>query len=108
ARSPKPIWQEPGVGTLLAIEGLVELGMTPSDAIVAATRNGAIAAGALDEFGTIEAGKQADLLLLDGDPLADISNIRRQSLVMARGDVIDVSMLPTEPVMFRRSVGEWR
>ncbi|MDX1396838.1 MAG: amidohydrolase family protein, partial [Gemmatimonadota bacterium] len=107
ARSPKPIWQEPGVGTLLAIEGLVELGMTPSEAIVAATRNGAIAAGALDEFGTIEPGKQADLLLLDADPLADISNIRRQSLVMARGEVVDVEMLPTEPVMFRRAVGEW-
>ena len=101
-RTPKPIWQEPGIGTLLAIEGLVELGMTPAEAIVAGTRNGAIAAGALDEFGTIEVGKRADLLLLDGDPLADIANIREQSLVMAAGRVIDVDGLPTEPVYFKR------
>jgi len=102
ARTPKPIWQEPGIGTLLAIEGLVELGMTPGDAIVAATRNGAIASGALDEFGTIESGKSADLLLLDADPLLDIANIRRQSMVMVAGRVVDVDSLPTEPVYFIR------
>ena len=101
-RAPKPIWQEPGIGTLLAIEGLVELGMTPGEAIVAGTRNGAIAAGALDEFGTIEVGKIADLLVLDADPLADITNIRRQWVVMAGGRIIDVDALPTEPVYFRR------
>lgn len=102
ARSPKPIWQEPGVGTLIAIEGLVELGMTPAEALVAATRNGAIASQGLDDFGTIEVGKFADLLLLDANPLDDISNIRRQSLVMKEGVVIDVGGLPTRPVMFRR------
>ncbi|MFV1987841.1 MAG: amidohydrolase family protein, partial [Gemmatimonadota bacterium] len=102
AREAKPIWQEPGIGTLLAIEGLVELGMTPSDAIVAATRNGALASQGLDDFGTIEVGKLADLLLLDADPLDDISNIRKQSVVMVEGVVVDVGALPTRPVMFRR------
>ncbi len=101
-RAPKPIWQEPGIGTLLAIEGLVELGMTPGEAIVAGTRNGAIAAGALDEFGTIEVGKLADLLVLDADPLADITNIRKQSVVMAAGRIIDVDALPTGPIYFKR------
>lgn len=101
-REPKPIWQEPGIGTLMAIEGLVELGMTPSDAIVAGTRNGAIAARGLDDFGTIEAGKFADLVLLDANPLEDIQNIRRQSMVMKEGKVIDVDALPTSPVMFGR------
>ena len=60
----------------MAIEGLVELGMTPSQAIVAATKNGAIASRGLKDFGTIELGKLADLLVLDADPLADIHNIR--------------------------------
>jgi imidazolonepropionase-like amidohydrolase len=99
-RAPKPIWQEPGIGTLLAIEGLVELGMSPGDAIVSATKNGAIAAGQLDEFGTIEVGKLADLLVLDASPLLDIKNIRRQSIVMAAGKIIDVAALPTDPVYF--------
>ena len=57
----------------MAIEGLVELGMTPSQAIVAATRNGAIAARGLNDFGTLEPGKLADLVILTADPLADIS-----------------------------------
>ena len=56
----------------MAIEGLVELGMTPSQAIVAATRNGAIASRRLADFGTIEPGKIADLVVLAADPLADI------------------------------------
>jgi imidazolonepropionase-like amidohydrolase len=99
-RDPKPIWQEPGIGTLMAIEGLVELGMSPGEAIVAGTRNGAIAARGLDEFGTIETGKSADLLLLDANPLDDIHNIRKQSLVMIRGQEVDISALPTKPVMF--------
>ena len=84
-REPKPIWQEPGIGTLMAIEGLVELGMTPSEAIVAGTRNGAFAARGLDDFGTIEVGKFADLVLLDANPLDDIRNIRRQAMVMKEG-----------------------
>ena len=42
ARSPKVETQDHGIGTILAIEGLVELGMTPMQALVAATKNGAI------------------------------------------------------------------
>ncbi len=101
-REPKPIWQEPGIGTLMAIEGLVELGMTPLQAITAGTRNGAFAARGLDDFGTIEVGKLADLVLLEADPIADIHNIRRQRLVMKEGRIIPVDDLPTRPVMFRR------
>ena len=81
---------------------LVELGMTSSEAIVAGTRNGALAARGLDDFGTIEVGKFADLVLLDANPLDDIRNIRRQSMVMKEGKVIDVNALPTSPVMFVR------
>ena len=68
----KPDAQNHGIGSIIAIEGLVELGMTPAQAIVAATKNGAIASRGLQEFGTIEKGKLADLLVLDANPLSDI------------------------------------
>jgi imidazolonepropionase-like amidohydrolase len=92
----------PGTATLAAIEGLVELGMTPAQALVAATRNGAMASQGLKDFGTIETGKYADLLLLDADPLADIHNIRTLSFVMKEGRIVDRSALPEKPVWTRR------
>ena len=99
-RTPKPIIQEAGIGSLIAIEGLVELGMTPMQAIVAATRNGAIAARGLEQFGTLEPGKSADMLLLDANPLKNIKNIRNQSMVMARGKVIDTDSLPRQKIFY--------
>jgi len=54
----------------------------------------------LDEFGTIEVGKSADLVLLDANPLKDIRNIRRQSLVVARGQVIDAAALPRQRIFY--------
>ena len=97
-REVKPLEQEPGEGSLRAIEGLVELGMTPLQAIIAATRNGAAAAGMADDLGTIAPGKIADLLLLDADPSADIRNIRRLSLVISRGEVVDTTALPDRAI----------
>jgi imidazolonepropionase-like amidohydrolase len=94
-RDPKPEWQEPGLGSVAAIEGLVELGMTPLQAITAATKNGALASRQLDQYGTIAVGKAADLLLLGADPTADITNIRKLELVMKDGVVIDHQSLPT-------------
>ena len=88
----------PGTATLAAIEGLVELGMSPSDAIVAATKNGARASQGLKDFGTIESGKYADILLLDADPLADIHNIRKLSFVMKEGRIVERERLPEKPV----------
>jgi imidazolonepropionase-like amidohydrolase len=96
-RTPKTDEAEPGIGTIRAIEGLVELGMTPMDAIVAATRNGAASAG-FPDLGTIESGKIADLVLLDADPLADIHNIEKVNAVIARGRPIDRSRLPERPL----------
>jgi imidazolonepropionase-like amidohydrolase len=100
-RDPKPDWQEPGLGTLAAIEGFVELGMTPLQALTAATKNGAIASRALSEYGTVEAGKLADILLLGADPTADIRNIRQLEMVMKEGVVIDHRALPTTRVWTR-------
>ena len=100
-RDPKPIWTEPGMGTITAIEGLVELGMTPSQAIVAATRNGALACRMTKDLGTVEAGKLADLLVLDADPLADIANIRKLRTVIKEGRVVDPAKLPENPVWYK-------
>lgn len=101
-RDIKPDWQEPGLGTLAAIEGLVELGMTPMQALTAATKNGALASKALSRYGTLETGKSADLLILGADPIADIRNIRRLELVMKEGHVVDHKALPTRPVWTKR------
>jgi imidazolonepropionase-like amidohydrolase len=72
--------------------------MTPSQALVSATKNGAMASQGLKDFGTIEAGKYADILLLDADPLADIHNIRKLSFVMKEGRIVDRGRLPEKPV----------
>jgi imidazolonepropionase-like amidohydrolase len=101
AREPKPETQDHGIGTILAIEGLVELGMTPSQALVAATKNGAIACRRLNDFGTLEPGKLADLLILDADPLADIHNIRKLRGVFKEGKQVDISRLPEHPLFSR-------
>jgi imidazolonepropionase-like amidohydrolase len=70
------------------LRGLVKGGMTPLDAIAAATRNGADAAGILNETGTIEVGKFADLVALDGDPLQDVGVVGRVKGVMKAGDIV--------------------
>ena len=64
----------------------VRAGLTPAQALQVATWNGAKYSGVLDRLGSVEPGKQADLLLVDGDPTADIADIRRIALVV-KGDV---------------------
>ena len=69
---------------------LVEAGLTPLQALTAGTGNGAyVLEGDDAEFGTIKAGKIADLLLLDADPTQDIANTRRIARVMQGGAWIE-------------------
>jgi imidazolonepropionase-like amidohydrolase len=75
-----------GVSIYAELEAMQAAGLTPSDVIVAATRNGARAMFR-DDFGTLEAGKAADLLVLDADPSADIKNVRRLRLVVRGGEI---------------------
>lgn len=63
------------------------LGMSPMEALASATRRPAEWLGLADSVGTIERGKVADLVLLDADPLADITNSRRISAVLLRGEL---------------------
>ena len=99
AMDPKPDGQSHGTGTIAAIEGLVELGMTPAQAIVSGTKNGAIACRRLNDFGTLEPGKFADLVILGANPLDDIHNIRKVQTVMKEGAVIDLTRLPEKRVL---------
>ena len=63
------------------------VGMTPFQALVAATRNGAEALGASNDLGTIAVGKLADLVILEANPLDDIRNTRRIAAVVKAGRV---------------------
>ena len=75
-----------GYGDWRAIELLVEAdGFTPLQAIKIATLNGAIAIGLDKNVGSIEAGKSADLLIIDGDPSKNISDIRKVLYVFKNG-----------------------
>ena len=67
------------------LELYVQAGIAPGEAIRIATENGARYAGVLADRGTIERGKRADLILVDGDPTKDISDIRRVSYVLKDG-----------------------
>lgn len=67
---------------------LVRIGMTPMQAIKAGTSVAAEALGKEKEFGTIEAGKLADLIAVKGDPLSDITELRRVKFVMIGGKVV--------------------
>ena len=60
-------------------------GLTPMESLQAVTRNAARLCGVLDRVGTIEVDKDADLLLLDGDPLADEQNLTRVAAVYKSG-----------------------
>jgi imidazolonepropionase-like amidohydrolase len=67
---------------------MVAAGMTPAQVIIAATRNGAEFLR-MSDSGTIEAGKSADLLVLDANPLDDITNTRKISAVYLRGVAVN-------------------
>jgi len=66
---------------------MVEYGLTPMQAIVAATRNAAENVDLLDSVGTVEVGKLADLVLVAGDPVQDIAAMRRVAFVAKDGVV---------------------
>ena len=83
----------PGFSLHDELELLVRSGLTPLEALRSATYNPAEFLGALDSLGTITRGKVADLVLLDADPLTDIRNTRRISLVIANGRVFDAAAL---------------
>jgi hypothetical protein len=81
--NPVPV----GIGLHDELELLVESGFTPMEALQTATLNPARYFGTLKDMGTIEPGKFADMVLLNANPLDDIRNTRKISLVILRGHV---------------------
>ena len=71
---------------------MVVAGMTPAQVLVAATKNSAEILG-LDDLGTVAPGKSADFVVLDANPLDDITNTRRISKVFLRGHEVDRAAL---------------
>jgi imidazolonepropionase-like amidohydrolase len=82
-----------GYGNWRAIELLVEAGLTPVEAIKVATNNGAKLLGVDHETGSIEAGKAADLIVVDGNPAASIADIRKAQTVFKDGIGYDTRQL---------------
>jgi hypothetical protein len=83
----------PGYSPHRELELYVEAGFTPLEALQAATIEAARALGVEKESGSIEQGKRGDVLLLDGDPLADIHNTRKVWRTVAAGAVYDPAPL---------------
>ncbi|WP_143435603.1 amidohydrolase family protein [Henriciella aquimarina] len=75
-----------GESTLREMEQMVRAGMTPTEALMAGTSNSAKAVGQIDERGAIEVGKAADLILIDGKPWDNISDIRNLEITWVDGD----------------------
>jgi enamidase len=94
----------PGYSNQRAIELLVEAGFTPVDAIRIGTLNGATYLGRSDLVGSIVIGKQADLLVVNGNPAEQVSDIRNVEMVFKQGVGYDPARLIGS---VKGSVGFW-
>jgi imidazolonepropionase-like amidohydrolase len=74
------------------MENMVAAGMTPNEVLVAATKTSAEILG-LDDLGSVASGKSADFVVLDANPLTDITNTRKISKVYLRGKEVDRAKL---------------
>jgi len=87
----------PGLWEHREMELLVQAGLTPMQAIQAATINGAKFLGLDHDYGTLSPGKVADFLVLDADPLSDITNSRKIDSVWMNGKAVDRAAFTSGP-----------
>jgi imidazolonepropionase-like amidohydrolase len=86
------MWSQ-GTGTIRAIQLLIEGGFTVEEAVMVATLNGARYLEAADVIGSVEPGKRADLVLMEGDLRGDVDARRRPVLVFKDGVGFDAQAL---------------
>jgi enamidase len=79
----------PGYSNQRQVELLVEAGLTPLEAIKVCTLNGATYLGRADKVGSLAVGKQADMVVLTGDPSTNIATIRNVEIVFKNGQAFD-------------------
>ena len=79
------MWAFPGLGVSIEMDLYVRSGISPIEAIRTATQTAARSLAVDGDRGTLEAGKRADLLLLDADPLKDVKNLRAIAAVYKAG-----------------------
>jgi imidazolonepropionase-like amidohydrolase len=97
----------PGIGLHQELALYVKSGLTPAEALSAATRAGPAWFGKLDRYGSIETGKQADLVLLDRNPLEDIGATQLVNTVILRGAVQNRATLDRLLAEAREKVARW-
>ena len=97
----------PAIGLHQELALYVENGLTPAEALAAATRAGPTWFGVPDRYGSVEAGMQADLVLLDANPLEDIRATLAINTVVLRGSVQDRAALEKLLADARAQVARW-
>ncbi len=96
----------PGISLHRDMELLVMAGLTPMQAIQAATKVGAAYLGKEKELGTVDTGKIADVVIVNGDPSKDITQTRRIDTVIKDGEVLDISYHPWFTDLMPRPYGQ--
>jgi len=85
---------EPGKSLHHELQLLADAGIPTSDIIQIATKNGAEALKIVNSTGTIEEGKQADMVVLSSNPIENISNTKNIDMIINNGKIIDrISLL---------------
>jgi imidazolonepropionase-like amidohydrolase len=82
-----------GPAVYAEMEAMQAAGLTPMQVLTASTRGGALAMGREKDFGTVEKGKQADLLIVAADPAAGVANLRKVRFVVRGGVMRSISEL---------------
>lgn len=81
-------WLGPSESLHGEIRLLGEAGLSPTQILLAATRGAAAHIGRSDDLGTLEPGKIADLIIVDGNPLEDLAALRSVEVVVREGEVV--------------------